>query len=71
MAAAVAVGAMAAAALGLLLDGAYGSDEATVQMLRGFDVVTGLVIGPGVLLAVRSDRHGSPRSRLFAASLPA
>jgi hypothetical protein len=56
-----AVCAMVAAALGLLLDGVYGSDEATVQMLRGFDVVTLLVIGPGLLLAVRSDRHGSTR----------
>ena len=67
--AAVAVGAMVAAALGLLLEGVYGSDEATVQMLRGFDVVTLLVIGPGLLLAVRPDRHGSTRGRLVAASL--
>ena len=64
-----AVWAMVAAALGLLLDGVYGSDAATVQMLRGFDVVTLLVIGPGQLLAVRSDRHGSTRGRLLTASL--
>jgi hypothetical protein len=69
LAAVVAVGAMVAAGLGLLLDGVYGSDEATVQMLRGFDAVTLLVIGPGLLLAVRSDRHGSTRGRLLAASL--
>jgi hypothetical protein len=60
---------MVAAALGLLLDGVYGSDAATVQMLRGFDVVTLLVIGPGLLLAVRSDWHGSTRGRLLTASL--
>jgi hypothetical protein len=69
LAAVVAVGAMVAAGLGLLLDGVYGSDEATVQMLRGFDAVTLLVIGPSLLLAVRSDRHGSTRGRLLAASL--
>jgi len=69
LAAVVAVAAMAAAGLGLLLDGVYGPDEATAAMLRGFDVVTLVVIGPGLLLTVRSDRHGSPRGRLLTASL--
>lgn len=65
----VAVGAMVAAALGLLLDGVYGSDQATAQLLRGFDAVSLLVIGPALLMAIRSDRGGSSWGRLLTASL--
>jgi len=65
----VAVVAMIAASMGLLLDGVYGSDEATVQMLRGFDAVALVVVAPGLLLAVRADRRGIALGRVIAASL--
>ena len=65
----IAIGAMVAALLGLLLDGAYGPDEATEQMLRGFDSVTLGVIGPALLLAVRSERRGAALGTLVIASL--
>lgn len=69
LAVAIALGAMVAASLGLLLDGAYGADEATAQMLRGFDAVTLAVIGPALLLAVRSERRASSLGPLVTASL--
>lgn len=67
--AAVAAGSMVAATLGLMLDGVYGGNEATVQMLRGFDAVTLVVIGPALLLAVRADRRGNALGRVLVASL--
>lgn len=67
--AAVAALTMTAAALGLLFDGVYGKDEATVQMLRGFDAVTLVMIGPALLLAVLADRRGHALGRVLVASL--
>jgi hypothetical protein len=69
LASAVAAVAMTSAALGLALDGVYGGDEATVQMLRGFDAVTLAVVGPALLLAVRADRRGTGLGRVVVASL--
>ena len=69
LASAVAAGSMVAATLGLMLDGVYGGNEATVQMLRGFDAVTLVVIGPALLLAVRADRRGNALGRVLVASL--
>jgi hypothetical protein len=66
LAAVVPVAAMVTSTLGLVLDDAYGTDEATVQMLRGFDLVTLAVIGPALLLA---DRRGSALGRVVVASL--
>lgn len=65
----LAVGAMSAAVLGLVLGDVYGPDQAAVQMLRGFDAVTLVVIGPALLLTVRSEGHGSTTATLFTASL--
>lgn len=65
----LAVAAMTAAALGLAVGGVYGPDPAAAQMLRGFDAVTLVVIGPALLLAVRSERRGSTTGTLFTASL--
>jgi hypothetical protein len=65
----VAVAAMVAAAMGLVLDGVYGDDEATVQMLRGFDAVTLVVVGPLLLLVLRGDRQGPGNGRILLASL--
>lgn len=69
LAVAVAGAAMVAAALGLVLDGVYGNDEATVQMLRGFDAVTLFVIAPMLLLAVRAVRRDAVLARVLEASL--
>ena len=65
----VVAAAMTSAGLGLAFDGVYGSDEATVQMLRGFDAVTLVVVGPALLLAVRADRRGTALGRVVVASL--
>lgn len=65
----VAVAAMLAAALGLAFGGLYGDDEATVQMLRGFDAVTLFVIAPALLVALRAERQGAETGRLWVASL--
>jgi hypothetical protein len=65
----LAVAAMTAAALGLAVGGVYGPDPAATQMLRGFDAVTLVVIGPALLLAVRSERRRSTTGTLFTASL--
>jgi hypothetical protein len=61
--------AMTSAALGLAVDGVYGSDQATVLMLRGFDAVTLVVVGPALLLGVRADRRGAALGRVVVASL--
>ena len=68
LAAAVAVTAVLAATLGLFVPGVYGTDEASVQMLRGFDAVT-LLVGPALLLAVLADSRGSVTGRVIVASL--
>lgn len=65
----VALTAMAAAGLGLVLDGAYGTDEAAAQMLRGYDTVTLLLICPALLLAWRAERWGGVTSRVVVAGL--
>jgi hypothetical protein len=66
-----AVAALAAlsSVLGLSVQRVYGSDAATAEMLRGYDAVTLLLAVPGLLLAVRASRRGSPRGHLVAASL--
>lgn len=69
LASAVAAAAMTSAALGLAFDGVYGRDEATVQMLRGFDAVTLVVVGPALLLAEHAERRGNALGRVVVASL--
>ena len=69
MTAGVAIAAMLAAVLGLLVDGVYGDDAATTQMLRGNDVVTLLVAGPALLWSARAAGHDSVLGRLVTASL--
>jgi hypothetical protein len=69
LAAGVAVTAMLAAVVGLAFGHLYGNDQSTVQMLRGFDAVTLVVIGPSLLLALRAERRGSETGSLVVSSL--
>ncbi len=66
---AVAVGAALAAAIGLASGGVYGDDTATVEMLRGFDVVTLALAVPALLLSLWAERRGAVIARLVVASL--
>lgn len=66
---AVAVCALVASLLGLLLDEVYVGDVATAAMLRGYDVVTLIVVAPALVLAWVRARSGSEWARLIMASL--
>jgi hypothetical protein len=65
----VAVCALVASLLGLLLDEVYVGDVATAAMLRGYDVVTLIVVVPALFLAWIRARGGSDWARLIMASL--
>jgi hypothetical protein len=65
----VAVCALVASLLGLLLDEVYVGDVATAAMLRGYDVVTLIVVVPALFLAWVRARGGSEWARLIMASL--
>jgi hypothetical protein len=65
----VAVCALVASLLGLLLDEVYVGDIATAAMLRGYDVVTLIVVVPALFLAWVRARGGSEWARLIMASL--
>jgi hypothetical protein len=65
----VAVCALVASLLGLLLDEVYVGDVATAAMLRGYDVVTLIVVVPALFLAWVRTRGGSEWARLIMASL--
>lgn len=60
--------AAAAALAGLLADGAYPDPAAVAQMLRGFDLVT-LVVVAGLVAALYRARHGADRAYLVWAGL--
>lgn len=67
LAAALALG---AALTGLLVDGVYTGDGSTAEMFRGYDLVTAVVVVPGLAIALRT-RRGSVRAQLACVSLVA
>jgi hypothetical protein len=58
-----------AALAGLLVDGVYAGAESTAAMLRGFDLVTALVVVPALATATHLARRGSVMAHLVVASL--
>jgi hypothetical protein len=66
----VLIGLVACAALaGLLLEGVYAGAESTAAMLRGYDLVTALVVVPLLATATHVASRGSVVAHLIAASL--
>jgi hypothetical protein len=65
---AVAALALAASLAGLLFDGMYAGDAATVAMLRGFDLVTAVAVVPIMAVASRATRWGSTLGMLVRTS---
>ncbi len=64
--------AFVAAALGLLLPEAYAGARSTAPMLRGYDLVTAVVVAPALAIATVRARRGSRLAHLVvAASLAA
>jgi hypothetical protein len=61
----VALLAMAASVAGLLLDGVYGEPAATAQMLRGYDLITLVVVVPLLAYSLLRARRGSERAELM------
>lgn len=59
----------AAALVGLLADGVYTGAASTAEMLRGYDLVTAVVVGPGLLAASVPARRGSVLAELVTAGL--
>src|SRR5215207_11212015 len=62
---AVGVLALLASLAGLLADGVYGEAESTAEMLRGYDLVTLVLIVPALVLSQLSARRGSDRAQLI------
>jgi hypothetical protein len=58
-----------AALAGLLVDGVYAGAESTAEMLRGYDLVTALVVVPALVIATHLARRGSVMAHLVVASL--
>jgi hypothetical protein len=67
----MAVLALAAALAGLLIDGVYTGAASTAEMFRGYDLVTVLVVVPGLAVASFLAWRGSARAQLVAVSLVA
>jgi len=64
--------AFAAALAGLLIDGIYTGDAATAEMLRGYDLVTAVVVVPVLAIASRvAQQPGSVLAKLVATGLVA
>lgn len=64
------IGLVACTALtGLVAEDLYTGAESTAQMLRGFDLVTALVVLPALGTAALRARHGSMLARLIVAAL--
>ena len=61
--------ALSGAVAGLLIDGVYTGARSTAEMLRGYDVVTAMVVVPALAVAIRLTHHGSVRAQLASASL--
>jgi hypothetical protein len=54
---------------GLLVKGVYTGSESTAEMLRGYDMVTALLVVPGLVIAARRAWRGSVVAHLAVASL--
>lgn len=63
--------ALVASVLGLLLDGIYTGALSTAEMLRGYDLVTVVVVVPALAVTMRRAHHGSARAQLGSTSLVA
>ena len=66
---ATAVLALAAAVAGLVIDGVYTGARSTAEILRGYDVVTAVLVAPALAVAVGRARRGSLLGRLVTAGL--
>jgi len=60
-----------ASLLGLLIDGIYTGALSTAEMLRGYDLVTALVVVPALAVTTRKAHHGSTHAQLGSTSLVA
>ncbi|MGH8835261.1 MAG: hypothetical protein ACRDWG_09755 [Actinomycetes bacterium] len=67
----VAVLAFPAALAGLFIDDVYPGAASTAEMFRGYDLVTALMVVPGLAVASILGRRGSTRAKLVAVSLVA
>jgi hypothetical protein len=65
----VAALALAASLAGLLIDGVYTGAASTAEMFRGYDLVTAVVIVPGLAVASHLARRGSIVAQLVTTSL--
>jgi hypothetical protein len=65
----VATLALAASLAGLLIDGIYAGAPSTAQMFRGYDLVTAVVVVPGLAIASHLVRRGSVAAQLVTTSL--
>jgi hypothetical protein len=63
--------ALAAGLAGLFVDDLYAGEISTAEMFRGYDLITVVVVVPGLALALASARRGSVRARLATSSLVA
>jgi hypothetical protein len=63
--------ALVASVLGLLLDGIYTGALSTTEMLRGYDLVTAVVVVPALAVTTRRAHHGSAHAQLGSTSLVA
>jgi hypothetical protein len=65
----VAALALTVSLVGLVVDGIYAGAVSTAEMLRGYDVVTAMVVVPSLVVAGHLARRGSVAARLVTASL--
>jgi hypothetical protein len=67
---ALALGLLVASSItGLLVDGVYGESAATASMLRGYDLVTLVVVAPVLAVALLGVRRGSSLAQLVWAGM--
>jgi hypothetical protein len=66
---AVAVLAFLVSLAGLLLDGVYGEPASVAERLRGYDLVTALVVVPVLIFSQLWARQGSDRAQLVRVAL--
>lgn len=63
--------ALVSSLLGLLINGIYTGALSTAEMLRGYDLVTAVVVVPALAVTTRKAHHGSTRAQLGSTSLVA
>ena len=63
--------ALAASLSGLLIDGVYAGAASTAEMFRGYDLVTAVAVGLGLVVVSRPARLASARARLATTGLAA